>query len=109
MLDFPSVSINKTAATPYVCCTMYGAALLCSWISPHDMFVPVPANSLMHSAWHVTTYVHIRFWISKYKYKASVSCNIEYRCHNLPAYWHTLHFMVLNEDGCVHCTKAHFV
>jgi len=25
---------------------------------------------------------------------------------NLPAYWHNLHFVALNEDGCVHCIKA---
>jgi len=30
------------------------------------MFMPVPANSLIQSAQHVTTYAHIHFWISKY-------------------------------------------
>ena len=30
------------------------------------MFMPLAANSLIQTAWHVTTYVHIHFWISKY-------------------------------------------
>jgi hypothetical protein len=33
-----------------------------------QMFMPLPANSLMQSAWHVTPHVHIHFWISKYGY-----------------------------------------
>jgi len=57
----------------------------------------LPATSLMQSAWHVTAYVHIRFWISKYEYNANDSCNIEYRCHSLLAYWHTLHFVAVNK------------
>jgi hypothetical protein len=31
----------------------------------------------------------------------------EYKCHILPVYWHTLHFVALNEDGYVNCYKAH--
>jgi len=27
----------------------------------------LPDNSVMQSAWHVTAYVHIRFWILKYE------------------------------------------
>jgi len=69
--------------------------------------MPIAANSLMESAWNVTAYVHIRFWISKYEYNADDFCYIEYRCHSLPAYWHTLHFVTLNEDECDHCIKAH--
>jgi len=56
----------------------------------------------------VTAYVHIRSWISKYEYNADDYRNIEYRCHSLPAYCHTLHFMALNDNGCVYCIKAHF-
>jgi len=70
--------------------------------------MPLPANSLIQSAWHVTTYVHIHFWISKYEYNSDDSCHIEYRCHSLPAYWHTLYFVALNEDESVHCIKLHF-
>jgi len=62
----------------------------------------------MQSAWHVTAYLHIHFWISKYEYNAEGSCSIEYRCHSLPAYRHTLHFVALKEDGCIHCITAHF-
>ena len=57
-----------TAANPCVCCTLYGAAFLYSRIIPHDMFMRLPANSLMQSAWHITAYVHIHFWITKYEY-----------------------------------------
>ena len=73
-----------------------------------QMFVPLPANSLMKSARHVTAYVHFRCWISKNEYKADESCSTEYRCHSLPAYWHTSHFVAVNEDRRVHCIKAHF-
>jgi len=70
------------------------------------MFMPLPANSLMQSAQHVIVYVHIHFWILKYEYNADDSYSIEYRCHSLPAYWHTLHFVAVNEDGCVQWIKA---
>jgi len=70
--------------------------------------MPLPANSLMQSAQHVIAYVHIHYWISKYEYNSNDSCSIEYRCHILPAYWHTLHFVALNEEGSVHCIRAHF-
>jgi len=72
------------------------------------MFKPLPANSLMQSAWYITAYIHIRFWISKYEYNADDSCSKEYRCHNLPAYWNNLHVVAVNEDGCVHCIEAQF-
>jgi len=68
----------------------------------------LPANSLMQSAQHVAVYVHIHFWISKYEYNSEDSSSIEYRWHSLPTYRHTLHFVALNEDGCVHCITAHF-
>ena len=51
--------------------------------------MPLPANSLMQSAWHVTAYVHIHFWILMYEYNSDNPCSIEYRFHSLPAYWHT--------------------
>jgi len=70
--------------------------------------MPLPANSLMQSARHVTAYVKIHFWISKYEYNSDDSCSIEYGCHILPAYWHTLYFVALNEYGCIHCNTAHF-
>jgi len=70
--------------------------------------MPLPANSLMQSARHVTAYVHNHFWISQYEYNADESCSIEHRCHSLPAYRHTLYFVALNEYGCVHCIKVHF-
>jgi len=72
--------------------------------TPLQMFMPLPANSLMH----VTTNVHICFWISMYEYNADDSYTIEYRCHCLTTYWHTVHFAAPNEDGCVHCITAHF-
>jgi len=62
----------------------------------------------MKSARQVTAYVHIHVWISKYEYNSGESCTIEYRCYSLPAYRHTLHFVALNEDGCVHGITAHF-
>ena len=71
-------------------------------------FMPLPANSLMKSARQVTAYVHIHFWISKYEYNSDESCTIAYRCHSLLAYWHTLRFVAVNEDGCVHSITAHF-
>ena len=73
-----------------------------------QMFMPLPANSLMQSAYHVTAHVHIQCWISKHEYTADDSCIIEYRYQSFLAYWHTLYFVALNEDGCVHCIKAHF-
>jgi len=57
----------------------------------------LPATSLMQSAQHVTAYVHICFWISKYEYNANDSCSTEYRCHSLLAYCHTLRFVAVNE------------
>jgi hypothetical protein len=56
-----------TAATPCVCCTLYGG---CCAQGSYLMAVssPLPANSLMQSARHVTAHVHIHFWISKYEY-----------------------------------------
>ena len=59
-----------------------------------QIFMPLPANSLMQSSQHITAYVHIHFWISKYEYNSGNSCSIQYRCNSLPAYWHTLHFVV---------------
>jgi len=73
-----------------------------------QMFMPLPANSLMQSEQHVTAYVHIHYWISKYECNSHDSCSVEYRCHILPACWHTLHFVALNEDGSVHCITAYF-
>jgi len=73
-----------------------------------QMFLPLPANRLMQSAQHATAYVRIHFWISKYEYNSDDSFSIEYRCLSLPSYWHTLHFVAVNEDEYVHCTTAHF-
>jgi len=91
MLDLPTVSGNMTAATPCVCFMLYGAALLCSRIIPNDRrsCLCQPTNSLMQSALCVTTNVHSLCWVSKYEYNADNSCSREYRCHILPAYWHT--------------------
>ena len=36
------------------------------------------------------------------------SYSTQYRSHSLPAYWHTLHFVAVNEEGCVHCITVHF-
>jgi len=47
--------------------------------------MPLPANSLIQSAWHVTANVHILCWVSKYEYNADDSRSIEYRCLRLPA------------------------
>jgi len=73
-----------------------------------QMFMPLPANSLMQSVQHVIAYVHIHYWIWNCKYNSHDSRSIEYRCHILPACWHTLHFVAHNEDGSVHCIRAHF-
>jgi hypothetical protein len=70
----------QTAATPYVCCTVLKDHT--SW----QTLIPLSANNLMQSAQHVTTYVHIHFWISKYEYNADDSCSTEHRCHGLQAY-----------------------
>ena len=41
-------------------CLLYTVwGLLCSRIIPYDMFMSLPANSLMQSAWHVTAYVRM--------------------------------------------------
>ena len=40
-----------------------------------QMFMSLPASSLMHSARHVTTYVHILCWVSKYEYTADEYCS----------------------------------
>ena len=41
-------------------CLLYTVwGLMCSGIITYDMFISVPANSLMKSAWHVTTHVHV--------------------------------------------------
>jgi len=71
------------------------------------MFFPLPANSLMQSAQHVTAHVHIHFWISKQEDNSDDSCSIEYKCNSFPAHWHTLHFVAVNEDVCGHCIRAH--
>ena len=36
------------------------------------------------------------------------SYSTDYRWHTLQAYWHTSHFVAVNEDGCVHCIKTRF-
>jgi hypothetical protein len=64
-------------------------------------------DAVMHSAQHVTANVHIHFMISKYESNSDNSSSIQYRCHSFPAYWHILHFVAVNEDGCVHCITAH--
>jgi len=52
--------------------------LLCSRIIPHDRCViPLPANSLMQSARHVTAYVYIHFWISMHEYNYDEPSSIE--------------------------------
>jgi hypothetical protein len=83
MLDFPYISRLQQLLV-YVVHWMWFTVLKdhTSW----QMFMPLPANSLMQSARHVTVYVHINFWISKYEYNADDSCSTEYRCHGLPAY-----------------------
>jgi hypothetical protein len=98
MLDFPYVSrLQQFLVFVVHCMEITGLKDHTSW----HMFMPLPANSLMQSAQHVTASDQIHFWISNYEYN-SESCSIEYRCNSLTTYWHTLHFMVLNEDGCVH-------
>ena len=70
-----------------------------------QMFMALPANSLLQSGQHGTAFVHIHFWISKNECNSDASCSIEYRCHSLTAYWHTFHFVAVNEDGCVQCSS----
>ena len=41
-----------------------------------QMFMPLPANSLMQLSKHLRAYVHIHFCISQYEYKADDSCII---------------------------------
>jgi len=89
-MDFPSVSRLQQILVFVLYCM--GITVLKDNTSRH-MFLPLPANSLMQSAWHVTAYDRIHFWISKYEYNADVSCRMECRCNSLPAYWHTLHFV----------------
>jgi len=41
-------------------CLLYTVwGLLCSRIIPYDMFMSLPANNLMQSAWHVTAHVRM--------------------------------------------------
>ena len=88
LLEFPDCS--------NLCLLYTVSGLLSSRVIPYDMFMSLPANSLMQSAWHVTAYVHI------------MTPAAQITDDSLQAYWHTSHFVALNEDGCVHCIKAHF-
>jgi hypothetical protein len=45
---------------------------------------------------------------AKYEYNTDDSFSKEFRCHRFPEYRHTLHFVAVNEDGCVHCIKGNF-
>jgi hypothetical protein len=83
MLDFPYISRLQQLLVFVV--HWMGITVLkdrTSW----QMFMPLPASSLVQSAWHVIVYDHIHFWISKYEYNADDSCSSEYRCHGLPPY-----------------------
>jgi len=39
--------------------------------------MPLPANSLIQSAQHVTAYVHIHLMISRREYNSDNSCSIQ--------------------------------
>jgi hypothetical protein len=64
MLNFPYISTLQQLLVFVVHCM--GMTVLKDYNS--CVSKPLPANSLMQSARHVTAYVHIRFWISKYEY-----------------------------------------
>jgi hypothetical protein len=71
------ISLTFPGCSNSLCLLYTGWGLLCSRIIPHGCSSPLPANSLIQSAWHVTAHVHIHFWISKYEYNADDSCSTE--------------------------------
>ena len=77
MLDFPKFLVMEQLLVFVVlymgCITVLKDHTSC------QMIMPLLANSLVQSPWHVTEYVYMLFWISKYEYSTDDSCTIEYR------------------------------